>query len=220
MPFESNSFDGVLTTQALDFTVQYTHTNIDEPQRIVRLLGKIGKLASFFPSQVPLDIDLGCAIFDNHKNLLDLVYFAKVRDQSHAVRHHGDALVGAKTRTQANNHQERISVRIDKTPRVASHLVFFAHEFHKAPIQAQGFFALNGAQIALDFDTHAALLWHSYKNGDNWHLSAPSLPLDGDNLQDCIQGIYPHIARDDIKLAPKYQNFGHGSAWRRFWARA
>jgi len=41
-----------------------------------------------------VDLDASCALFDEQKNLIDVVYFGRLRSKDGAVRHSGDDLTG------------------------------------------------------------------------------------------------------------------------------
>lgn len=192
--------DILLDTQLI-FSVQYPYTSV--PAK--------GFLARFKPQELPLDVDLACAIYDHHKQLIELVWYGNVRDKTGAVRHDGDALVGAKTSQQAGLHQEAISIRLDKLPRMATHLALFAHVHgNHALNHADGRIFLGDKLMADDEilltdlgDAHALYGWQINKIGDAFYAERVCLPITGDSPAACLDDVARYLTKDDLKIHPK-----------------
>ncbi len=82
------------------------------------LFGKT-KLAS-------IDLDASCLLFDSKKNLLDQVWYGKLRSKEGSVAHSGDDLTGGGS---AEDPNEEIVVKLNAIPEAVESLVFTVNSF-------------------------------------------------------------------------------------------
>lgn len=148
----------------------------------------LGKLPLVGNAPISIDLDLSCLLFDQQYELLDLVWYGKLRTDNEAIRHSGDALSGAKSFEDSLINQEEIRIRPDELDCHIAHMVFVLTSHHNQPIRL----AKKGMAILMDneqniahsikLDTlprkcQAVLMWHLSKDGDDWRIDAPALPL-------------------------------------------
>ncbi|MBS9779474.1 MAG: TerD family protein [Moraxellaceae bacterium] len=80
---------------------------------------KQGWYAKWKKKQVPLDIDLACALFNRDGEQIDMIWFKNLRDKSEAICHFGDNMHGYQTQHEkeehrAEHHSERTKVKLSK----------------------------------------------------------------------------------------------------------
>lgn len=83
----------------------------------------------FFGSKkmVPVDLDASCAVFDAQNQILDVVYFGKLK--STGIQHSGDDLVGD-TDGDDGLDNEIINVNLPRLPASAEQVVFVLNSFN------------------------------------------------------------------------------------------
>lgn len=74
----------ILKNTNLFFNLKYPYTRIQ----------KAGLINQFYKKTTPLDLDLSCLLYNQNNQCLDKIWFKKLRDKNHAIRHHGDSLEG------------------------------------------------------------------------------------------------------------------------------
>lgn len=71
-----------------------------------------------------IDLDASCVLFDEAKNVLDVVWFRQLRSKDGSIVHTGDNLTGA-----GAGDDEQIIVRLSKVPATVKTLVFTVNNF-------------------------------------------------------------------------------------------
>ena len=82
-----------------------------------------------------MDIDLSCFVYDKAFNILETIWYGNLRNANESIRHHGDALVGAKSFDDSLIQQEQIQIKLDKLLKEAHHLVFVLSSYHNQPLK-------------------------------------------------------------------------------------
>lgn len=171
--------------------VRYHKTEL--PKRgLAALLSRLPKMSR---KPVAMDLDLACLIYDHSHQLIDHVWYGKLRNSNESIRHAGDALTGARDFEESLINQEEIRIRPDELPDDISRLVFVLTSYHDQPIRLaqKGIATLmdNEGNIAHSFDTttaerttQAILLWQLDKNGTDFVLSCPLKSLPAQSIQD------------------------------------
>lgn len=142
---EENNRDRVLLselglTNDLYFSLNYHNTYVEKKHW----------LSKFKQRRVPLDIDLGCALFDENGKHIEMIWFKNLRDESESIRHYGDNLHGYQTETEkksplkkeiAKNSKELspidleyIHLNLKKLPDNIKHIVLLANSFQKTSL--------------------------------------------------------------------------------------
>ncbi len=174
----------MLVGTSLLATVRYHETSL--PKRGMDAL--LGKLPLIGSAPIAMDLDLSCLLFDKQFGLVDMVWYGKLRTDDEAIRHGGDALSGAKSFEDSLINQEEIRIRPDEIDERIAHMVFVLTSHHNQPIRLakKGVASLmdNEQNIAhsvlldtLPKSCQAVLTWHLAKDGADWRIDAPLLPL-------------------------------------------
>lgn len=158
-------------------------------------LGSVGRklpvIKGFTPvkqTMVEMDLDLSCVVLDNNKKAVQTIWYGQLRNDDDSIIHVGDALMGAVDFEQSLHHQEEIHVRLPKLPSCACELLFFVSSFHehKLCLAKKGIFRLNDNENTtihkysvahLPKEATAVLAWHLIKQGDDFLVKAPLLPV-------------------------------------------
>lgn len=178
---------GLLGT-SFSATVRYENTQIHK-KGLTKILGKLlKKLPLFDDKPITLDIDLACLALDNQHQLLEIIWYGKLRNDNQSIRHHGDALFGARNFDESLATQEEIHIRPNELDAQIQHLVFVvsANRSLKHAQKGSLTFIDNEEHTACQIDTdklpkgcRSMLVWHLNKKGTDWQLHAPTLPLTG-----------------------------------------
>lgn len=169
-------------------TVRYENTQINK-KGLTKILGRLlKKLPLFDDKPITLDIDLACLALDKQHQLLETIWYGKLRNTNQSIRHYGDALFGARNFDESLATQEEIHIRPDELDTQIQHLIFIASANRSLKYAQKGSFSFidNEEHTASQIDTdklpkgcRSMLLWHLNKKGTDWQLHAPTLPLTG-----------------------------------------
>lgn len=173
----------------------YADTQLDKTGSVV-WLGKLPifkKLPPFKAKQQSMDIDLSCVVLDNMGQVLSVIWYGNLRNDSHSIRHTGDTLRGAMGFEESLSPQEAIWVRLHELPDEVCHLVFFVNSEHDLALAQKGM-----AMIAddekhhaqkIDFHhlntgTKAIIAWHIQRQGDDFmvHTHAKHITLSSHDI--------------------------------------
>ncbi|MCU0390144.1 MAG: TerD family protein [Thermoflexibacter sp.] len=83
------------------------------------------KLLGIFPRWEDVNLDICVAIFDDNKDMIDLIYPAKTHSSDKAVYHSGDDTTGDKSSKGDSDDNETISIDFDKLNQQIEQMVFF-----------------------------------------------------------------------------------------------
>lgn len=152
----------------------------------VRKLPVLKGLTPFRSPTLTMDIDLSCVVLDGSHQVLDKIWYAKVRGLDESVRHVG-SLAGANNFEETLMPQELIHVKLSELPETAQKLVFVMSSYHKHPLCH----AKKGITKISDDDSiihayelatitageHAVVAWVMERDGDDFRISAPQKGL-------------------------------------------
>jgi tellurium resistance protein TerZ len=90
--------------------------------------GSIEKKGFFGRSKESVDLDGSCAMFDNNRNILDIVYFNNLRSKDGSTVHSGDDLHGDNDGDDGVDN-ETISIDLSRIDKNVSQIVFMLNSF-------------------------------------------------------------------------------------------
>lgn len=82
----------------------------------------------FFGGKVAVDLDASCALFDDQKRQLDLVYFGSLKSSDGAIKHSGDDLTGDMSGDDGLDN-EVITIDFSKLNPRANYVAFVVNSF-------------------------------------------------------------------------------------------
>lgn len=155
---------------------------------IWRKLPIIKSLTPVKDSMVEMDLDLSCVVLDVQKNVLDVIWYGRLCDETNSICHDGDGLMGAVNFEDSLHHQEQISIYLSHLPSSVHELCFFISSYHKQDLclANKGFLKLiDNEHNTLhkhplgEFakDTKAVLMWQLIRQSDDFLLKAPLSPV-------------------------------------------
>lgn len=174
--------------QTLTVSVNYEACRF-EKTGVFAFVRKIPLLKGLTPFRSPtldMDIDLSCVVLDGSHQVLDKIWYAKVRGLDESVRHVG-SLAGANNFEETLMPQELIHVKLSELPKMAQKLVFVMSSYHKHPLchAKKGITKIsddNSIIHAYELATitageHAVVAWVMERDGDDFRISAPQKGL-------------------------------------------
>lgn len=161
--------------------------------------GFLGKIFGGGNSQNSIDLDASCLIFDENKNLLDVVWFGQLQSKDGSIKHTGDNRTGA-----GDGDDEQIVVNLSKVPANAKSLVFTVNSFTGQNFSqvANAFCrivnASNNSEIAkynlsVQGNHTAQIMAKVYRHNGEWKMHAIGENGNGRTFKDLIPQILPHI---------------------------
>ncbi len=136
-----------------------------------------------------IDLDASCAMYTETKELVDTIYFGKLKSNDGSVKHSGDNLTG-----DGDGDDEVINVDLTAVPSNIKSLVFTINSF-----QGQTFDKVNNCFARLvDAETkkevcifklaekgsHTGMIMCKvYKHNNEWKISAMGTPCNGRTVQ-------------------------------------
>jgi tellurium resistance protein TerZ len=154
-------------------------------------------------SKEAVDLDGSCAVFDNQKKLIDVVYFGNLQSINGAIKHSGDDLTGDEDGDDGLDN-EIIFVDINSLPSNADQIIFFINsykgqDFASIPFSTirlyQGNFTRVDEVIAV-FDIAndkkfkgcvSMVMGKIYKRNGEWKFSAIGEPTKDKKLGETIE---------------------------------
>lgn len=157
-----------------------------------------------------MDLDIACMLYNERCELMDLVWFKSLRDQSEAIRHQGDSLSGKDRGQQAlfegSVDPEQIEIRLHKLPQEVVHIALVLTSYYGQPLcaieagtvllsddEAHQAFALN--LKSLPSSCNALWVGHLRREVDDWHLSLQNLAMPDNNIPKMAESICHELAR-------------------------
>ncbi len=155
-----------------------------------------------------VDLDASCAIFDDKKNILDIVYFGNLRSKDNAVMHSGDDLTGDMGGDDGLDN-EVITLDFSRLNPAASYVAFVLNSFkgqdfasipfasiriyEGTPARVKEVFATYDIANSANFSGHVSMvLGVFYKKDQNWKFNAIGEPTKDKKLQETIQTVTLH----------------------------
>lgn len=161
--------------------------------------GFLGKIFGGGSSQNSIDLDASCLMFDENKNLLDVVWFGQLQSKDGSIKHTGDNRTGA-----GDGDDEQIVVNLSKVPANVKSLVFTVNSFTGQNFsQVDNAFcrivnAQNNSEVAkynlsVQGNHTAQIMAKVYRHNGEWKMHAIGENGNGRTFQDLIPQILPHI---------------------------
>lgn len=164
------------------------------------------KLLGLFPKWENVNLDICVAIFNNNKDMIDLIYPAKTQSSDGAVYHSGDDTTGDKSIKQDNKDNEVISINFEKLSQNIVQMVFFLvsanrQDFAHIPYSKVRIYSGEIHQIENIFGEYnisaqkqfagkvAMVLGKLYKEAENWQFKAIGEGLTSEKLLSTVSVI-------------------------------
>lgn len=159
----------------------------------------------FGTSKVAVDLDASCAVYDENKRLLDVIYFGNLAAKDGSIQHSGDDRTGDVGGDDGLDN-EVITVDLSRLPANAVHVAFVLNSF-----QGQDFATIPFASIRIyegsakrvtevfatydiangaDFAGHVSMvLGVFYKKNNDWKFNAIGEPTKDKKLEQTVQTV-------------------------------
>lgn len=159
----------------------------------------------FGTSKVAVDLDASCAVYDENKRLLDVIYFGNLASKDGSIKHSGDDRTGDVGGDDGLDN-EVITVDLSRLPANAVHVAFVLNSF-----QGQDFATIPFASIRIyegsakrvtevfatydiangaDFAGHVSMvLGVFYKKNAEWKFNAIGEPTKDKKLEQTVQTV-------------------------------
>ncbi|WP_336929585.1 TerD family protein [Acinetobacter tandoii] len=146
-----------------------------------------------------IDLDASVILFDDNKQVLDVVYFGQLQSKDGSIQHSGDNLTGA-----GEGDDEVIRVNLNQIPAQVKSLVFTVSSFRGQTFEKveNAFCRLvdqsNKQEIASyklsSQGAHTGLIIAKiYRHNDVWKMHAIGENVHGRTFQDIVPYALPHI---------------------------
>ena len=153
-------------------------------------------------SKEAVDLDASCALYDNNKNLLDIIYFGKLQSNDNSIQHSGDDLTGDMDGDDGLDN-EIITVDLNKLNPEVSNIAFVLNSFkgqdfgsipfasiriyEGTPTRVNEVFATFDIANGSGFAGHVSMIMGLfYKKDNQWKFNAIGEPTKDKKLQDKI----------------------------------
>ena len=161
--------------------------------------GLVGGLFGGKSGSESIDLDASCIMFDDQKQVVDVVYFGQLSSKDGSIRHTGDNLTG-----EGDGDDEQIIVELSRIPGAVKTLVFTVSSFRGQTFDqvANAFCRIvNGAnnqEIAkytlTSQGSHTAqIMAKLYQHNGEWKMAALGENCMGRTFQDMMPTILPHV---------------------------
>lgn len=142
-----------------------------------------------------IDLDASCVMFDEAKNILDVVSFTQLNSRDGSIRHSGDNLTGA-----GDGDDEVINVDLSTVPANVQSIVFTINSFRGQTFdQVDNCFArlvetVSNTEICTfklkDKGAHTAMVMAKvYRHNGAWKMAALGLPANGRTVRDIVESV-------------------------------
>lgn len=152
-----------------------------------------------------VDLDASCAIYDDNKRLLDVVYFGNLRSKDNAVMHSGDDLTGDMGGDDGLDN-EVITLNFPMLNPSASHVAFVLNSFRGhdfgtipfasiriyegTPTRITSVFATFDIANGANFAGHVSMVMGVfYKRNGEWKFNAIGEPTKDKKLEETINTV-------------------------------
>ncbi|ONG38932.1 Tellurium resistance protein terZ [Alkanindiges hydrocarboniclasticus] len=146
-----------------------------------------------------IDLDASCILFDENKQVLDVVYFGQLRSKDGSIQHSGDNLTG-----EGEGDDEQIRVNLANLPVQVKSLVFTVSSFRGQTFEKveNAFCRLvdqsSNQEIAKyklsSQGSHTALIIAKiYRHNGEWKMHAIGESTQGRTFQEIIPHVLPLI---------------------------
>lgn len=189
-----------LHTHNLLFGLNFKYTNVEKKGVISRLKGKTQ----------PLDIDLSCILLDQNFNVVDTVWFKKLRDESEAIRHLGDSLDGRDRGDMAEFDRsfdvETIELRLPQLPSNINHIALIVSSYNGHSIKSvergdmyisddEGNEVYTTDLTLLNTNTSAIYVATLSRDFSEWRFTINNFPLESNKMVNMTEQVIKELAK-------------------------
>lgn len=146
-----------------------------------------------------VDLDASCLLFDEAKNLADVVWFRQLQSNDKSISHSGDNRTG-----DGDGDDEQITVELDAVPAGVKSLIFTVNSFTGQDFsQVQNAYcriidAQTGKEVArydlsVQGSHSAQIMAKLYRHNGEWKMHAIGENGQGRTFQDLMPQILPHL---------------------------
>ncbi len=156
-------------------------------------------LFGFGSSQVEVDLDASCVMFDEKKSVVDTVWFRQLTSRDGSIHHTGDNRTG-----DGDGDDEQILVNLAQVPANVSAVVFVVSSFTGqdfSQIDNATCRILNGQNqqevarynLSCQGSHTAQIMAKIYRHSNEWKMHAIGENCSGRTFQDLMPFILPHV---------------------------
>lgn len=189
-----------LEGETLLFGLNFKHTEVD----------KKGIINRFRKNKHTLDLDLSCLLFNKHLEVIDTIWFKNLRDDSAAVRHHGDSLNGKDRGDEAELNRkvdvETIELRLARLPKTVTHIALLLSSYQDYPLKLvtrgdvrigddEGNYAYSRSLDTLDPDITALCIALLSRELGEWRLTINNLVLRSSDINEMTEQVQQEMSR-------------------------
>jgi tellurium resistance protein TerZ len=156
-------------------------------------------------SKEAVDLDASCALFDENKRLMDVIYFGQLRSKDGSISHSGDDLTGDMDGDDGLDN-EVITVDLSRLPATVTYVAFVLNSFRGQDFATIPFASIriyegsakrvNSVFATYDIANSAAFAGHVsmvmgvfYKKGGEWKFNAIGEPTKDRKLEDTVSTV-------------------------------
>jgi tellurium resistance protein TerZ len=156
-------------------------------------------------SKEAVDLDASCALYDDNKKLLDVVYFGSLKSKDNSITHSGDDLTGDMDGDDGLDN-EIITVNFSKLNPSVSHVAFVLNSFRGhdfgtipfasiriyegTPTRVNEVFATYDIANGPSFSGHVSMVMGIfYKKNGEWKFNAIGEPTKDKKLEQTINTV-------------------------------
>jgi len=167
--------------------------------------GAIEKKGLFGTSKEAVDLDASCVIYDDAKNVIEVVYFGSLKSKDGSIKHSGDDLTGDMDGDDGLDN-EIITMDFPKLSANVSHVAFVlnsfrGHDFGTIPFasiriyegtpkRVNEIFATYDIVKGEGFSGHVSMvLGVFYKKNNEWKFNAIGEPTKDKKLEETIRTV-------------------------------
>lgn len=156
-------------------------------------------ILDFFKSEDTIDLDASCILFDEHKRVVDNVWFRQLKSRDGCIQHSGDNRTGT-----GEGDDEQITVNLSDIPSSVKYIAFTINSF-----SGQSFTSVENAfcrvinksnnkeiaryNLSGGGDYTAQLMVKLYRHDGEWKIHAIGEGMHGVTFQDILPLIEPHL---------------------------
>jgi tellurium resistance protein TerZ len=162
-------------------------------------------LFGFGGTKEAVDLDASCALFDENKKLMDVVYFGNLKSKDQAVRHSGDDLTGDMGGDDGLDN-EVITLDFGSLNPAVKHVAFVLNSFRGqdfgtipfasiriyegTPKRVNEIFATYDIANGSDFKGHVSMVMGVfYVKNDEWKFNAIGEPTKDRKLEETVNTV-------------------------------
>ncbi|MDR2208684.1 MAG: TerD family protein [Azoarcus sp.] len=150
-------------------------------------------------SSAEIDLDASCLMFDENKNLLDVVWFRQLKSRDGSIIHTGDNRTG-----DGEGDDEQIIVALNQVPANVKSLIFTVNSF-----TGQNFSQVENAfcrlcdqstgkeiaryELSVQGNHSAQIMAKVYRHDNEWKMHAIGENGAGRTFNDLMPQILPHV---------------------------